>query len=697
MADDKKLLNGEEPKTTESKTAQDDVVHDDDLRMGIRSWRPDWLQRFNHVNYFLAVLAVASVAQGIIVNGVVMVSLQTIEREFGFSSKVSGFIVAGNDASALLIVTLVSFFGERGNKPKWMSVGSLVTGCGVLLFALPKLLIGDYKPTGYNTIDVCSANKTMSLLEKECVTEASSILYIAIFFVAQLIMGAGTTPLYTLGPTYLDENVSPRASPVYLGIWFASTMMGPGLGFVIGGSFLRTFTNIDEPEGLNLTLRDPRWIGAWWLGFVSLFGMFIITGFLLVLFPRKMKNGRFKREKSIQDGHMPSSDDQVNYTIKGYVKECFKICFNKVFMLSVFGITVKTLYAVGLAAFLAKILVLKFGVPQEKAGIWLGVILLPTMIIGIITGSLMMRKLKVQVAAKTAAKICVIISMLTAFNSFTFLIPGCSNTNVAGVMVPYHNSTGTDSLHSTCNNKCLCTEKDYKPICGSDGITYHSPCLAGCTVILMGADKLPYFGNCSCITPQLKSRSTNQTVFMPSINTNMMRNISTNRMSQKDVMKMKMMMMKKMDQSLVNRATFGKCDRGCKNFFLFVVIICVAIIISFLSGTPHKIMVLRCVPDNQRSFALGAQFLIMRSFSFMPGPILLGAILDSKCITWGYNACGEKKNCFDYDIDALSVNLVLLGCITSVIATVLYILAWWFYPVVDTPLLVVKDDENHNL
>lgn len=93
-----------------------------------------------------------------------------------------------------------------------------------------------------------------------------------------------------------------------------------------------------------------------------------------------MKNGRFKREKSIQDGHMPSSDDQVNYTIKGYVKECFKICFNKVFMLSVFGITVKTLYAVGLAAFLAKILVLKFGVPQEKAGIWLGVILLPTMI-----------------------------------------------------------------------------------------------------------------------------------------------------------------------------------------------------------------------------------------------------------------------------------------------------------------------------
>ena len=60
-----------------------------------------------------------------------------------------------------------------------------------------------------------------------------------------MLMGAGTTPLYTLGPAYLDENVNPKMSPIYLGIWFATTFLGPGLGYIIGGSFLRQFTNVE--------------------------------------------------------------------------------------------------------------------------------------------------------------------------------------------------------------------------------------------------------------------------------------------------------------------------------------------------------------------------------------------------------------------------------------------------------------------
>lgn len=41
-----------------------------------------------------------------------------------------------------------------------------------------------------------------------------------IFFSAQLLHGAGASPLFTLGVTYIDENVSKKMSSVYLGKLF---------------------------------------------------------------------------------------------------------------------------------------------------------------------------------------------------------------------------------------------------------------------------------------------------------------------------------------------------------------------------------------------------------------------------------------------------------------------------------------------
>ena len=72
----------------------------------------------------------------------------------------------------------------------------------------------------------------------------------------------------------------------------------------------------------------------------------------------------------------------------------------------------------------------------------------------------------------------------------------------------------------------------------------------------------------------------------------------------------------------------------------------------------------RCVPDNQRSFAIGVQFLVMRLLSFLPGPIIIGATFDSQCITWGYDGCGRKKNCLDYNMTKLSINLSIYGLST---------------------------------
>jgi hypothetical protein len=43
--------------------------------------------------------------------------------------------------------------------------------------------------------------------------------YFLLFILGQTLHGVGSTPLFSIGTAYLDENVSQKASPVYLG-WF---------------------------------------------------------------------------------------------------------------------------------------------------------------------------------------------------------------------------------------------------------------------------------------------------------------------------------------------------------------------------------------------------------------------------------------------------------------------------------------------
>ena len=122
-------------------------------------------------------------------------------------------------------------------------------GLGCLLFVLPQGLVGRYQPlldsNGLSTGGVCRLN--VNGTSEFCFTEYGGKWYnIFIFFMAQLLMGAGTTPLFTLGPAYIDENVHPKSSPVYLAVFFSLTLLGPGLGFISGGSLLNIYIDITQ-------------------------------------------------------------------------------------------------------------------------------------------------------------------------------------------------------------------------------------------------------------------------------------------------------------------------------------------------------------------------------------------------------------------------------------------------------------------
>ena len=63
-----------------------------------------------------------------LVNGITSASIPHLEKEFGFTSTQAGLIVASNDVSGLLLVMVVSYYGGKGHKPKWLGYGSVTTG-----------------------------------------------------------------------------------------------------------------------------------------------------------------------------------------------------------------------------------------------------------------------------------------------------------------------------------------------------------------------------------------------------------------------------------------------------------------------------------------------------------------------------------------------------------------------------------------
>ena len=62
------------------------------------------------------------------VNGITAINLPTLEKRFQLNSKDLGIIAASNDISAIVLVCFVSFYGEFGNKIRWLGYGTLVTG-----------------------------------------------------------------------------------------------------------------------------------------------------------------------------------------------------------------------------------------------------------------------------------------------------------------------------------------------------------------------------------------------------------------------------------------------------------------------------------------------------------------------------------------------------------------------------------------
>lgn len=190
------------------------ISTDLDQLCGWGALRPKAIQVFNTPRWVLFFLCVASFLQGMIINGFINTVVTSIERRFDLRSYQAGLIASSYDIAACVCLAFVSYFGGTGHKPRWLGWGVLIMALGSLVFALPHFTTPPYQVNLPERTGMCSANRTSPCQDKEGGGLSS---YRFVFMLGQFLHGVGATPLYTLGVTYLDENVKTNYAPVYIG------------------------------------------------------------------------------------------------------------------------------------------------------------------------------------------------------------------------------------------------------------------------------------------------------------------------------------------------------------------------------------------------------------------------------------------------------------------------------------------------
>ncbi|BFZ11093.1 hypothetical protein BsWGS_14132 [Bradybaena similaris] len=666
-------------KTKEYKNEQTAGVGALDGRCGCWCIHPGLMQPCANIGVFSLFFSI-SVLTTSTLSTYVTSQVTTLERQFGFTSQQTGIIMAANDIGYLVCVLFVSYSASRLHIPRSLGIAAVLFGLSGIACSLPHFIFGapsggDISTDSQNvtsafavitkrssmfgalcdpnnsTRDSCeglaaSRSSHSFLTTPEQVAKASLVIIV----LGMTIQGFGKAPRTSLSVTYIDDNTSNVNTGFYMGIVATLGHLGPAVAFLMGGLFSKMYVTLQPTK---LTPYHPRWIGAWWLGYVLFGSLALLVSLPLFCFPRRLpgqvkgdhhaENTSKRRstgaktwdshQKPLKDSAVPSLEinkhpNGMHITgaisgriyskfifrhVRDFVTTIFQLLINPVYMCMVLSGCFLVFTLGGTSSYIPKYLERMFNLPAHTANYIIAGQVLCASTLGTFIGGYLSKRL--TMTAMKALKFIILVVTIAFVGQLLGFAFQCEQPKV-------HNAPGEDS---TCSGECHCKDNSYFPVCAGDGQTYYSPCHAGCGQMLNGV-----YQNCTCIAGGV--------------------------------------------------ASSGTCDYSCAHLYPYVAVMGVRSLFGSLSMIPKMVVFIRCVPNKDRALALGFSSFMMSLLGWLLGPIVFGNVIDGICTIWDIT-CEVQGRCLRYDNSLFRLKIhgfgaVGIGC-SLVCIFIAYVYARW--------------------
>ncbi|KAH9374186.1 hypothetical protein HPB48_002369 [Haemaphysalis longicornis] len=152
-----------------------------DVNCGLLGFYPAFLQRYRTPRCYLIFICILGMTQGFVVNGLVSVVTPTIEKRFQLLGFDLGMIQSMFNVASCVMVTPAPPYFTQSNSSN----------------------------------DVCPQQELGKCAGADTATSVHSFKYF--LMVGHALHGVGSSPFFTLGVAYMDENVPTRSASIYMG------------------------------------------------------------------------------------------------------------------------------------------------------------------------------------------------------------------------------------------------------------------------------------------------------------------------------------------------------------------------------------------------------------------------------------------------------------------------------------------------